>query len=113
MIERTRYQTKCKLRKGDEVVVLTGRERGKTGKLDRVDRKTGRVFVAGVNIAKRHTKPSAASEGGIIEKVMPLDISNVALWDPKLKKATRVGYKLVDGKRVRIAKASQTVLTGG
>ncbi|SMF20802.1 50S ribosomal protein L24 [Pseudobacteriovorax antillogorgiicola] len=112
MAEQTKYQVKCKLVKGDEVVVLTGKSKGETGKIDRVSRKSGKVYVGGVNLAKRHTRPGTTSEeGGILDKAMPLDISNVALVDPKTKKPTRVGYKLQDGKKVRFAKASGTVLS--
>ena len=97
--------------KGDEVVVLNGKSKGETGKIDKVDKKSGKVFVSGVNISKRHTRPGTTNEeGGILDKAMPLDISNVALVDPKSKKATKVGYKLQDGKKVRFAKASGTVL---
>lgn len=111
MSEQTKYQVKCKLVKGDEVVVLTGKSKGETGKIDRVDLKKGKVFVGGVNLYKRHTRPGTTSEeGGILDKAMPLDMSNVALVDPKSKKATKVGYKMQDGKKVRFAKASGTVL---
>ena len=112
MSELTKYQVKCKLIKDDEVVVLTGKSKGQTGKVTRVDRKAGKVFVGGVNISKRHTRPGTTSEeGGILDKVMPLDISNVALVDPKTKKPTRIGYKVEDGKKVRVAKASGTILS--
>lgn len=112
MSEPTKYQIKCKLRKGDQVQVLSGgQRRGQTGKVERVDRKHGRVYVSGVNLAKRHTKPSVANpQGGITDKVMPLPIAAVALVDPKTKKPTRIGYKLVEGKKVRCAKDSGTVL---
>ncbi|NRA63498.1 MAG: 50S ribosomal protein L24 [Pseudobacteriovorax sp.] len=112
MAELTKYEVKCKLKKDDEVIVLTGKSKGETGKISRVDRKSGKVFVGGVNISKRHTKPGTTSEeGGILDKVIPLDISNVALVDPKTSKPTRIGYKLQDGKKVRFAKASGTVLS--
>ena len=112
MKERTKYQTKCRLKKGDEVVITTGRSAdGRTGKIDRIDLKKSRIYISGLNMVKRHTKPGQGNEeGGIIDKVMPVDISNVALVDPKTKKPTRVGYKLQDGKKVRYAKASGTVL---
>lgn len=112
MAELTKHQVKCKLIKGDEVVVLTGKSKGETGKIDRVDRKSGKVYISGVNLFKRHTKPGTSSEeGGILDKAMPLDISNVALVDPKTKKATKVGYKLQDGNKVRFARASGAVLS--
>lgn len=111
MAEKTKYQEKIRLKKGDEVVVLTGKCRGETGKIDRVDAKTLRIYISGVNISKRHTRPGTTSEtGGILDKVMPIHVSNVALLDPKTKKATRIGYKLQDGKKVRYAKASGTIL---
>lgn len=107
----TKQQKKPKLKKGDEVVVLIGRSKGTKGTIERVDRKHDRVFIGGVNIYKKHQKPDVTHpEGGIVDKPMPLHISNVALVDPKTKKATRVGYSLVDGKKVRVAKASGTVL---
>lgn len=111
MKEQTKYQVKCRLKKGDEVVVLTGKDKGESGKISRVDRKVGRVYVEGVNLVKRNTKPSQFNpEGGIVEKVMSIHLSNVALLDPKTKKPTRVGYKLVEGKKVRFAKKSGEVL---
>ena len=112
MKEQSKYQRKCRLKKGDEVVITTGRSAdGKTGKIDRIDLKKNRVYVGGLNIAKRHTKPGQGQEeGGIIDKVMPVDISNVAFVDPKTKKPTRIGYKLQDGKKVRYAKASGTII---
>lgn len=112
MAEKTKYQEKIRLKKGDEVVVLTGKSRGESGKIDRVDAKALKVYVSGLNMSKRHTRPGGTSEqGGIIDKVMPIDISNVALVDPKNQKPTRIGYKLQDGKKVRFAKASGTVLS--
>lgn len=111
MNDTSKYQVKCKLRKGDEVIVITGSSKGQSGKIDKVDRKKSRVYVSGVNLGKRHVKPTATNpEGGIIEKAMPLHVSNVSLIDPKTKKPTRVGYKVEDGKKVRFAKASGTLL---
>ena len=111
MIATPKYDVKCKLRKGDEVVVLTGKNKGKTGKIDRVDRKHDRIYLAGVNTVKRHTKPNMVNqEGGIVDKVAGLHISNVAYIDPKTKKATKLGFKVEGGKKVRFAKASGTVL---
>lgn len=109
--ESTKYQDKCRIRKGDEVIVTAGKAKGETGKVEKVDFKKRKIFVGGVNISKRHTKPGQTTEeGGIIDKVMPLDVSNVALVDPKSKKPTRIGYEVRDGKKVRIAKKSGTVL---
>jgi large subunit ribosomal protein L24 len=99
--------TKFKIKKGDRVVVITGREKGKTGEVLRVLREEARVVVQGLNMVKRHTKPSAASTGGIVEKEASLHISNVAHIDPKTSKATRVGYKLMEGgRKVRVARKS-------
>jgi len=99
--------TKFKIRKGDRVVVITGRDKGKTGEVLRVIREESRVVVQGVNIVKRHTKPSAASTGGVVEKEAALHISNVAHVDPKTSKPTRIGYKVLDGgRKVRVARKS-------
>jgi large subunit ribosomal protein L24 len=99
--------TKFKIKKGDRVVVITGRDKGKTGEVLRVIREESRVVVQGVNIVKRHTKPSAASTGGVVEKEAALHISNVAHVDPKTSKPTRVGYKVLEGgRKVRVARKS-------
>ena len=102
---------KFRVRKGDTVAVVTGREKGRTGEVLRMLRKERRVVVQGVNMVKRHTKPSPTTPGGILEKEAPLDISNVALVDPKDGKATRVGYRLLeDGRKVRYSKRSGEVI---
>ena len=102
---------KLKLKKGDKVVVTTGKDKGKTGEITTVFPKENKVIVAGVNVAKRHTKPSQESAGGIVSKEMPIHVSNVALVDPKTGKATRVGYKVEkDGRKVRVAKKSGEVV---
>jgi len=102
---------KFRIKKGDEVIVLSGKERGKRGKVLRVLRKDERVLVQGVNMIKRHTRPSQVSPGGILEREAALHISKVALVDPKLGKPTRVGYKfLEDGRKVRFAKLSGEVI---
>lgn len=112
MQAKTKYQDKCRLIKGDEVMVVAGGNRGQSGKIDRVDRKTHRVFISGINIAKRHTRPGGMNEeGGIVDKVMGIHWSNVMLIDPKTKKPTRIGYKAEGGKRQRVAKGSGTVLS--
>jgi large subunit ribosomal protein L24 len=109
---KTKYQEKFRLKKGDEVVVLTGKSKGGTGKIDRVDFKRNAVFVSGLNVFKKHSRPGMnGEEGGIVDKVMPVHISNVALVDPKSKKATRVGFKTENGQKVRVAKKSSTVLS--
>jgi large subunit ribosomal protein L24 len=99
--------SKQKIKKGDEVIVLTGRAKGQSGKVDQVVTKSGKVFVSGVNIYKKHQKPGQGqSEGGIVDKPMPLPISNVAFLDSKNKKPSKIGYKLVDGSKSRVSKAS-------
>ena len=98
---------KFKIKKGDKVIVTTGRDKGKQGEVLRVLRAEERVLVQGVNMVKRHTAPSQMSPGGIVEKEAPLHISNVAHIDPKSNKPTRVGYKIdKDGRKTRIAKRS-------
>jgi len=101
-----------KVRKGDDVIVLAGRDKGKRGSVLRVLREENRVVVQGVNVVKRHTKPSAAQPGGIIEREAPINASNVAHIDPADGKPTRVGFKfLEDGNRkVRYAKRSGEVI---
>jgi large subunit ribosomal protein L24 len=100
-----------KIKKGDKVVVITGRDKGKSGEVLRVLRADERVLVQGVNMIKRHTRPSAGQTGGIIEKEAALHISNVAHIDPKSNQPTRVGYKtLADGRKVRFAKRSGEVI---
>ncbi len=102
---------KMKIRKGDQVVVLTGREKGKSGEVLRVDRERNRVLVQGVNMVKRHQRPTQTSPGGINEMEAMLHASNVALVDPDSSKPTRVGYKtLDDGRKVRFAKRSGEVI---
>ena len=96
-----------KIRKGDSVVVITGRDKGKKGDVLRVLPREGRVVVQGVNVVKRHMRPSATQTGGIVEKEAPIHVSNVALVDPDSGKATRVGFKFLEGNRkVRYAKRS-------
>lgn len=103
---------KLKIKQGDKVVVIAGKDKDKSGRVLKVFRKESRVLIEGVNIVKRHTKPNQLNpEGGIIEKEAPLHISNVAIADPKTGAATRVGYKfLEDGTKVRYAKKSGEVL---
>jgi large subunit ribosomal protein L24 len=100
-----------KYRKGDKVIVITGRDKGKKGEILLVKRKDGRAVVSGVNMVKRHTAPSMSGPGGIIEKEATIHLSNIALQDPKDGKATKVGFKtLKDGRKVRFAKRSGEVL---
>ena len=97
----------AKIRKGDKVVVLTGRDKGRTGEVVQVMPKEERALVRGVNMVKRHQKQSMNQEGGIIQKEAPIQLSNLALADPKDGKPTRVGFKVLDdGRKVRFAKRS-------
>ena len=101
----------AKIKKGDRVVVLTGKDKGKVGEVLRMVAKQSRVIVSGVNVVKRHTAPSQTSAGGIVEKEAPLHVSNVAHADPKDGKPTRVGFKVLEGDRkVRYAKRSGEVI---
>jgi len=96
-----------KIKKNDNVIVLAGKYKGKEGKVLRALPGENKVVVEGVNISKRHRKPHfSGKQGEVIEKAMPIDVSNVALKDPKTGKATRVGFKVEDGKKIRIAKKS-------
>ncbi|HHU55289.1 MAG TPA: 50S ribosomal protein L24 [Acholeplasmataceae bacterium] len=99
------------VKKGDNVIVISGNDKGKIGKVLKVLTKQNRVIVEGVNIVSRHTRPSNAHpDGGIIKKEAPIHASNVQLIDPKTQERTRIGYKIVDGKKVRYAKKSGQVL---
>jgi len=96
-----------RIKKGDKVAVLTGRDRGKTGEVLRVLRDEDRVLVQGVNLVKRHNRPTQTSPGGIAEQEAPIHISNVAHIDPKSDKPTRVGTRIAEGgRKVRFAKRS-------
>ena len=102
---------KFKIKKGDRVVILTGRDKGKKGEVVQILPLENRAIVRGVNVVQRHTRQSQTSEGGIIAKEAPIHISNVALVDPKTDGATRVGFKtLPDGRKVRFAKKSGDVI---
>ncbi len=102
---------KKRIKKGDEVVVVSGRDRGKTGEVVRVVASSDRITVQGIALAKRHTAPSANNPGGVIDKEMSVHISNVSLLDPKDRKATKVGYKILeDGRKVRFSKRSGEII---
>jgi len=104
---------KQRIRKGDRVIVLTGRDKGRTGNVVKVLPKENRAVVQGINQVHRHQRQSAAQEGGIITKEMPIHMSNIAHVDPKDGKPTRVGFKaLEDGRKVRVAKRSGEVIDG-
>ena len=103
--------TKFKIKKGDRVSVVTGKDKGKTGEVLRVIPADNRAIVQGVNIVKKHTKPGANSAGGIVEKEASIHISNLAHIDPKENRPSRVGWKfLEDGRKVRFAKRSGEVI---
>lgn len=91
---------------GDKVQVISGKEKGKQGTVLKTLPKEDRVVVEGLNIAKKHTRPSMGAEGGIVESEAPIHVSNVQLIDPSTNKPTRVGFKFEDGKKVRYAKKS-------
>ncbi|MBV8426243.1 MAG: 50S ribosomal protein L24 [Hyphomicrobiales bacterium] len=103
----------AKIKKGDKVVVLAGRDRGRNGEVIRMFPTEQRALVRGVNMVRRHQKQSAQSEGGIISKEAPIHLSNIAVADPKDGKATRVGFKILgDGRKVRFAKRSGDLIDG-
>lgn len=100
-----------KIKKGDHVIVLAGRDRGKHGEVIEVRPKENRAIVRGVNVVRRHTKQTAQQEGGIVSKEATIDLSNLAIEDPKDGKPTRVGFRILeDGKKVRFAKRSGEVI---
>ena len=102
---------KFKIKKGDRVIVISGREKGKTGEVLRVIRDENRAVVQGLNMIKRHTRQSPGQPGGIVEKEAAIHISNLAHIDPSSQQPTRVGYKFLDdGRKVRFAKRSGEVL---
>ena len=99
----------AKLKKGDKVVVLAGKDKGKEGTISSVDPKAGKAVVEGINMAIRHTRQSQTSQGGRLPKAMPIDLSNLAFLD-KNGKATRVGFKMDGDKKVRFAKSTGDVI---
>jgi large subunit ribosomal protein L24 len=102
-----------KIRKGDKVVVLSGKDKGRSGEVLRVMPKDDKALVRGVNIIVRHQRQTQAQEGGLIRKEAPIHLSNIALADPKDGKPTRVGFRIeADGKKVRVAKRSGEVING-
>ena len=102
-----------KIRKGDNVVVLAGKDKGRTGEVVKVMPKDGRAVVSGINMIKRHQRQSASQEAGIISKEAPIQLSNLAVADPKDGKPTRVGFKFLDdGTKVRVAKRSGEQING-
>ena len=104
-------KVKMKIRKGDKVIVLTGRDKGQTGDVLKAIPSESRVIVRGVNMVKKHQAPTRGNQGGIINKEAPIHVSNVALVDPETGKATRVAYKILeDGTKVRVARQSGEVI---
>ena len=103
----------AKIRKGDKVVVLSGRDKGRTGEVIEVRPAENRALVRGVNMVKRHQRQAAGQEGGIISKEAPIHLSNIAIADPKSGKPTRVGFSVeADGRKMRIAKRSGAEING-
>ena len=106
----------ARIKKGDRVVVIAGRDKGRTGEVIAMRRTEGRALVRGVNVVKRHQRQSTTQEGGIISKEAPIHLSNIALADPRDGKPTRVGFKLVgtgdQRKKVRVAKRSGVEIDG-
>jgi large subunit ribosomal protein L24 len=106
----------ARLKKGDKVVIITGRDKGRTGEIIEMRRDEGRALVRGVNMVKRHQRQTTTAEGGIISKEAPIHLSNIALADPKDGKPTRVGFKFVgsgeERKKVRVAKRSGVEIDG-
>ena len=102
----------AKIRKGDKVVVLTGRDKGRSGEVIEMRPSEGRALVRGIHMVKRHQKQTAQQEGGIVSKESSLHLSNLAVADPKDGKPTRVGFKMVGDKKVRFAKRSGVEIDG-
>ncbi|MBV8106250.1 MAG: 50S ribosomal protein L24 [Hyphomicrobiales bacterium] len=103
----------AKIKKGDKVVVMAGRDKGRTGEVRQVMPNEGRAIVAGVNLVRRHTRQTPQTEGGILTKEAPIHLSNLAIADPKSGKPTRVGFKILDdGRKVRVAKRSGDLIDG-
>jgi len=95
-----------KYKKGDEVIVKVGKDKGRIGKISKVITSNEKVIITGVNVSKKHQKPSQDSKGGIVDKEMPIHISNILAYDAKSKKSSKVGFKIEDGKKIRILKST-------
>jgi large subunit ribosomal protein L24 len=103
----------AKIKKGDKVIVLTGRDKGRSGEVLSVDRSEARALVQGIHLVKRHTRQTAQQEGGIVSKESSIHLSNLAIVDPKSGKPTRIGFKVLDdGRKVRFAKRSGDLIDG-
>ena len=101
---------KLKLKKGDEIIVITGKDKGKTGKIVKILPKNNKAIVADINKVKKNQKPDNNQAGGIIEKDMPIHISNIAYYDASSKKAVKIGYKFENNKKIRINKTTGKVI---
>ena len=101
---------KFKLKKGDEVIVLAGKDKGKTGKIVKMIPKKMKAIVSDINKVKKNQKPDNNQPGGIVDKEMPIQISNLSFYDPQLKKGIKIGYKIENKKKVRINKSSGKVI---
>ena len=103
----------AKIRTNDEVIVITGKDKGKTGKVTRVLTSEPKVLVEGINVKKKHQKPNPnlGVQGGIVDVVAPIDVSNVAIYNPETKKADRVGFRVEDGKKVRFFKSNNQIIS--
>ncbi len=95
-----------KYKKGDEVIVISGKDKGKVGKISKIMNSEDKVIIAGINVSKKHQKPSQDSKGGIVDKDMPMHVSNILAYDSKNKKPSKVTYKIEDGKKIRLLKTS-------
>ncbi|MDC0861554.1 50S ribosomal protein L24 [Alphaproteobacteria bacterium] len=93
-----------KYKKGDEVIVKTGKDKGKVGKITKILNNVDKVIINGINVSKKHEKATQDSKGGIVDKSMPLHVSNILAYDSKSKKGSKIGYKKEDGKKIRILK---------
>ena len=102
----------ARIKKADRVVVISGKDKGKTGEVIAVHPADERAVVRGVNVAKRHQRQTPSQEGGIIDREMPIHLSNIAIQDPTDGKPTRVGFKFMDGRKVRFAKRSGDRIDG-
>jgi len=101
---------KCRIKSGDEVIVVTGKDKGKVGRVVRVMPAERQVVVEGVRRVRRHRRPVGDTPGGIIEKEMPIDISNVSLWNATEQRRVRVTYRVIDDRKVRVDRKTGTVL---
>lgn len=101
-----------KIKKGDEIIVIAGKDKGKVAQVQQVVAEGAKVIVEGVNVVKKHVRPNPMKgvQGGIVEKTMPIDISNVAIFNPETKKADRVGFKIEGDKKVRVFKSNGKVV---